>query len=57
MGLGKRRTNSEKDGMNSEKDGMRAAPKTTQTRMDKGFPASPRVRARKNKKKQEKNRC
>jgi hypothetical protein len=51
MGLGKRRTNSEKDGMNSEKDGMRAAPKTTQTRMDKGFPASPRVRARKNKKK------
>ena len=55
IGLGKRRTNSEKDGMNSEKDGIHGTPKTPESLYPCGFAGCPRVRARKNKKKQEKN--
>ena len=55
IGLGKRRTNSEKDGMNSEKDGIHGTPKTPESLYPCGFAGCPRARARKNKKKLLKN--
>jgi hypothetical protein len=47
----KRQTNRKKGRVNRKKGRVREASKMPQTRMDKGFAASPRVRARKNKKK------
>jgi hypothetical protein len=46
----KRETNRKKGRDNRKKGRVREASKTTQTRMDKGFAACPRARARKNKK-------
>jgi len=48
---GKRQVNPEKGRANPEKGRVRGKTKTPETRMNKGFPGDPRVRARKNKKK------
>jgi len=56
MTPGKRQANPEKGRANPEKGRIGGTSKTPQTRMDKGFAACPRVRARKNKKKLLKNR-
>jgi hypothetical protein len=47
----KRETNRKKGRANRKKGRVRGTEKTPQTRMDKGFAACLRVRARKNKKK------
>jgi hypothetical protein len=51
IALGKCQAVSENVRDSSEKGRIERTPKTPQTRMDKGFAACPRARARKNKKK------
>jgi hypothetical protein len=51
----KREVNRKKGRANRKKGRVRGTSKTPKTRMDKGFAACPRVRARKNKKKLLKN--
>jgi hypothetical protein len=57
MAPGKRQTNPEKGRTNPEKGRVRGTSKTPESLYPCGFAGRPRARARKNKKKQEKNRC